>query len=342
VAIAALAAGPAAARPHLERVGGRFAQPVYVTGIPGPHGGLAVVQRFGLIRVVRRGRVLRRPLADLRRRVLRARGAATGDQRGLFSVAFPRDFRRSGRFYVQYVDRHGTERVDELRRGRRGTRTVLDLGHAATQHHGGQLQFGPDGFLYVSTGMNDDPASSQDPAATGGKLLRIDPRAAGARPEVYALGLRNPWRFAFDRGTGALLVGDVGDTRREEVDVIAPGAPAGTNLGWPGYEGTRRRTGAPDVAGAVGPALSYGHRGGRCAVTGGYVVRDPRLPALRGRYLFGDLCRGDLLTARLRGTSLGPVRPLRLRVSFLVSFGQDTAGRVYAVGFDGDVFRLAG
>jgi glucose/arabinose dehydrogenase len=343
-AVAVLGAAPATAQAavHLERVGGRFAQPVYVTGLPGRAREVAVVQRFGLIRLVRGGHVVRRPLADLRRRVVRARGAIQGDQRGLFSAAFAPDYRRSGRFYVQYVDRDGSERVDELRRGRPGVRRVLALGHAATQHHGGQLQFGPDGLLYVSTGMNDDPASSQDPGATGGKILRLDPRVRGARPEVYALGLRNPWRFSFDRRGGTLLIGDVGEQEAEEIDVVRPGAPAGTNFGWPGYEGFTRTT-APDVPGATAPALAYPHSRGRCAVTGGYVIRERRLGALAGRYLYGDLCTGAMWTAALSGSSLGPPRRLgRLRVSTLVSFGQDAAGRLYAAGLDGDVYRLAG
>jgi hypothetical protein len=208
-------------------------------------------------------------------------------------------------------------------------------------HHGGQLQFGPDGLLYVSTGMNDDPASSQDPAATGGKILRVDPRRAGARPQVYALGLRNPWRFSFDRRTGAMWIGDVGDNREEEVDFIPPGAPPGRNFGWPAYEGLLR-TGAPDVPGAVPPALTYTHAGGRCAITGGYVIRDRLLRRLAGRYLFGDLCTGHVFTATVGpGGALGPRRSLGLPMSYLVSFGQDAPGRLYAVSFFGAVFRFA-
>ena len=197
-------------------------------------------------------------------------------------------------FYVHYVDRTGRERVDRLGRG--GRRLVLDLGEATTVHHGGQLQFGPDGLLYVSTGMGVAPASSQDPAALGGKILRLDPRS-GAPPEVYALGLRNPWRFSFDRGT--MLIGDVGEDHAEEIDVIAAGAPAGSNFGWPAYEGRARLPAAPDVPGALAPAATYAHRGGRCAVTGGYVVRDRRVRSLYGRYLYGDLCTGRIWSARL-------------------------------------------
>ena len=209
---------------RLEPVG-RFSQPVYVTSPPGAKRTLVVVERYGRIRRVVRGHVRRRLLADLRSRVQIDDPNEEVDQRGLFSVAFPRDYRRSGRFYVQYVDRAGHERVDELRRGRRQVRRVLDLGLVGTQHHGGQLQFGPDGLLYVSTGM-DTPVHP-------GSLLRLDPRRS-AQPEVYASGLRNPWRFSFDRGSGALLIGDVGDNTAEEVDVLAPGHPrAPTSAGRP-------------------------------------------------------------------------------------------------------------
>jgi Glucose / Sorbosone dehydrogenase len=323
---------------RLERVG-RFDEPVYVTSPPGAPRTLAVVERRGRVRVVRRGRLLRRPLADLRRRVLVDDPRETVDQRGLFSLAFAPDYRRSGRFYVQYVSRRGRLRVDELGRGRR-PRRVLDLGRAAEQHHGGQLQFGPDGLLYVSTGINDEAAVSQDPSRPGGKILRVDPRERRPRPEIYALGLRNPWRFSFDRRTGALLIGDVGEDAAEEVNMVAGGAPPGTNFGWPAYEGFTRRESESDVVPHTPPALSHRHADGWCAITGGYVVRDRSLRGLGGRYLYGDLCRGRLWSARLSRGRLGTPRRLDRRVPYLVSFGEDAAGRLYAVSFAGPVYRL--
>jgi len=201
-----------------QRLGG-FGEPVHLASPPGDATTQAVVERYGRIALVRRGRVLRRPLIDLRRRVLVGSPDETADQRGLLSMAFAPDYARSGRFYVDYVDRDGRLRVDAARRGSSRTRRTLDLGVATTMHHGGQLQFGPDGLLYVSTGMGDDPDSSQDPDRPGGKILRLDPRRPGQPPEIVALGLRNPWRFSFDRRSGLILIGDVGGSRTEEVDV---------------------------------------------------------------------------------------------------------------------------
>jgi glucose/arabinose dehydrogenase len=286
-----------------------FAQPVYVTGV-GER--VAVVERYGRV-VTLQGRVL----ADLRPQVLVRDPDEEVDQRGLFSVAFAS--RR--RFYVQYVDRTGRERVDVVDHGRR--RLLLDLGPATTQHHGGQLQL-KDGALYVSTGMGDDPATSQDPFSTGGKILKVDPETGAWT--VYAMGLRNPWRFSF--AGRWMLIGDVGDAHTEEVDVA--GGP-GANFGWPGYEGRLRRPGSPDVPGAVSPARTYTHRGGRCAITGGYVVR--------GRYWYGDLCTGRVWSARFRDGRLGRPKRSRIVVPYLVSFGK-ARGHLYAVSFSGRVYRL--
>jgi glucose/arabinose dehydrogenase len=279
---------------------GRFDEPVYVTGTGRT---LAVVERYGIVRDVR----TRRVLADLRKRVLVEDPRETVDQRGLLSMAFAPGRRRL--FYVMYVNRRSRLRIDEVRRGR--VRRVLDLGPAATQHHGGQLQFGPDGLLYASTGMGDDPAAS-------GKILRFDPRRP--EPEVYATGLRNPWRFSFHRR--ALLIGDVGDRKVEEIDVAT--AP-GHDFGWPAYEGDE-----DDVL-YTPPALTHRHPRW-CAITGGYVRR--------GRYLYGDLCSGWIWSARFRDGRLSDPRRTRLRVPYLVSFGRDGAGRLYAVSFFGRVYRI--
>jgi glucose/arabinose dehydrogenase len=330
-----------AAGVRLKRVG-TFSQPVYVTSPPGDAGTLAVVERYGRVRLVRHGHVARRPLIDLRGRVRIADRRPGNDQRGLFSLAFAPDYATSGRFYVEYVDRRGRQRVDEGRRGSRSLRHVLDIGRATTKHHGGQLQFGPDGLLYASTGMGDQPSISQDPASLKGKLLRLDPRRRPARPEVVALGLRNPWRFSFDSATGTVLIGDVGELAVEEVDVIPPGAPAGTNFGWPAYEGNHLVPGYAPFPASF-PALAHVHSRAWCGVVGGYVAHRHAPRALRGRYVYGDICSGRLWSARLTGTSLIGDARLRLPpVSYLVSLGQDARGRLYAVSILGDVWRLVG
>jgi glucose/arabinose dehydrogenase len=335
----AAAAPASAARLSGQRLG-TFDEPVHVASPPADPRTQAVVQRYGLIRLVRRGRVLRRPLLDLRSRVRIDDDRETVDQRGLLSIAFAPDYARSGRFYVDYVDRDGRLRVDVARRGSRRTHRILDLGVATTMHHGGQLQFGRDGLLYVSTGMADEPAASQDPGDPRGKLLRLDPRDPDAPPELVALGLRNPWRFSFDRATGLLWIGDVGGSRREEIDVLDPAAAGPVNFGWPFAEGRTARPGAPP--GLRPPALTHPHGPRWCSIVGGHVVRGRGPRALRGRYLYGDVCSGDLWSARVSGLGLGRPRRAGVRVPYLVSFGEDARGRIYAVSLGGAVWRLRG
>jgi hypothetical protein len=185
--------------------------------------------------------------------------------------------------------------------------------------------------------MGDDPASSQDPAALGGKILRLDPRRPAARPEVVALGLRNPWRFSFDR-TGLVWIGDVGGSRREEVDVLDPAAARPANFGWPHAEGRITAPGAPP--GLAPPVLDHAHGARWCSIVGGYVARGGSPRSVRGRYLYGDVCTGRLWSARVAGRRLSSARSVGVRVPYLVSFGQDARGRIYAVSLAGAVWRL--
>jgi glucose/arabinose dehydrogenase len=356
----------AAAQATGLRMVGRFAQPVYVTAPAGQGARAFVVERGGRIIVVRRGHKLARPFLDIRGLVqFYDSRHIEADQGGLLSMAFPPGYRRSGRFYVVYT-RLNEIRVEEFRRSpsspdralRSSRRPLLAVPRRTRNDIGGQLQFGPDGLLYAGFGYGRDAASAQDLSQLTGKLLRIDPRpqagrpygipvdnpyalVAGARPEVYASGLRVPWRFSFDRRTGDLVIGDVGEHRFEELDFVRRSQLVGANFGWPLFEGRRRiRPGGPE--GLVSPVLARRHpRAGCAAIIGGYVVRDRSLRGLRGRYLYGDLCRLRLRSVRLAMPRASADRAEHLTVPFpLVSFGEDGRGRLYAVSLGGAVLRL--
>jgi glucose/arabinose dehydrogenase len=346
---------------------GSFSEPVYVTAPRGDRRRVFVVERGGRIRVVRGGRVLREPFLDL---TAKTRG---GGEQGLLSMAFAPDYASSGRFYVDYTDLEGDTRVEEYTRdpadpdraAPASARLVLGQAQPEPNHNGGLLLFGPDDLLYVGLGDGGGGGDRHGPRGNAqnlgtwlGKILRIDPRAAGgrpytvpasnpftrragARPEIYALGLRNPWRFSFDRATGDLSVADVGQEEVEEVSFRRRGRGRGANFGWRVFEGSRRYTEGERAPGAIGPVIERLHEDGNCSITGGVVVRDPGLPALRGRYVFGDFCDGRILSARLGERRATGLRSTGLEVEGLTSFGEDAGGRVYATSIAGRVYRLA-
>jgi glucose/arabinose dehydrogenase len=346
---------------RLVRVG-VFDQPTYVTGAPGDARRLFVVQRPGRIAVLVAGHARARPFLDISGLV-----QASNTEQGLLSVVFAPDYQRSGRFYVDYTDRANNLRVVQYRRARRqpnladpaSARSVLTIDHHLyTNHNGGQLQFGPDGDLYVGVG---DGGSEGDPMNNGqntdtllGKVLRIAPRPNGGyripqgnpfasepgrRAEIWAYGLRNPWRFSFDRLTRALVIGDVGQDQEEEVDYAPRGSGAGANYGWSIFEGDRRNK-PGNAPRAVFPALVTLHSGGYCAIIGGYVVRTHSLPNLYGRYLYGDLCKPQIRSVKLSTGRASGDRATGLSVNEMSSFGQDTLGRIYIVSLAGPVYRL--
>jgi glucose/arabinose dehydrogenase len=348
---------------RLVRVG-TFRMPVQVTAPPGDPLRVMVVERQGRIRVVRDGEVQRTPFLDIRGRVL------GGYERGLLSLAFSPDYADSGLFYVYYSGRDGDQRVVEFRRSdadradARSARTVLRMADAEPTHNGGQLAFGPDGLLYVSTGdgggkgdRHGSRGNAQDLGSMLGKLLRIDPRPSGgraysiparnpfrgrpgARDEIYAYGLRNPWRFSFDRVTGDLAIGDVGQDTWEEINFVLRGRGRGANFGWRPFEGRARYTPGESAPGHVKPVIVRSHRQGSCAIVGGVVVRDRGVP-LYGRYVYGDVCRERLFAAKLSPAGARAHRPTSLRISTLTSFGEDTLGRVYVTSLQGRVSRIA-
>ena len=349
----------------LKRIGS-FDSPVYVTGAPGFPRLLFVVEQPGRIVAVGGGR--KRTFLDIRGLV------GYGGEQGLLSVAFPPDYARSKRFYVYYTDDSGAIRVDEFRR-RTATRAsfgsrrpVIEIPHPVNaNHNGGQLQF-LGNLLYFGTGDGgsggDPPNNAQSREVLLGKLLRIDPRPAGGRPysvpssnpfvgkpgrdEIYSYGLRNPFRFSFDttHGQPRIAIGDVGQNRFEELDYTTVARASGANFGWDAFEGFGKyeedNGGTPDPGGTVKPIFAYGRsRGGSsCTIIGGYVARDPRLPSLRGRYVYADLCEGQLraLVPHLKRASGD--RRLGLRVESPSSFGEDQQHRLYAVSLEGPVYRL--
>ena len=344
---------------------GRFDSPVYVTSPPGDTRRLFVVEQGGRIRVVRDGRVQRRPFLDITGKV------TAGGEQGLLSVAFAPDYATSRRFYVYYTNRSGDQDIVEYRAasGERAdpgsARRLMRMADDEVNHNGGLLLFGPDGKLYVGTGdgggggdLHGERGNAQDLGSLLGKILRIDPVAVdgrpygvpadnpfvdreGARPEIFAYGLRNPWRFSFDGESGPLTIGDVGQDEIEEIDVVSRERARGANFGWRPFEGRTKYTRGEEAPGQVGPAVQRRHDDGWCSVTGGVVVRDRAVPGLYGRYLFGDFCAPEIESARLAGGRARDVRRTGLEVENLSSFGQDAAGRVYLVSLGGPVYRLA-
>jgi glucose/arabinose dehydrogenase len=340
-----------------------FQQPVYVTGAPGDPARVFVVQRTGQIGLMVNGHKQAQPFLDIGGLV-----NSGGGEQGLLGLAFPPDYARSGRFYVDYTMGNNDVRVAEYRRSARdpnranpaSARTVLTVDHRSfTNHNGGQLAFGPDGFLYVGVGdggSEDDPHNyGQNNTTLLAKLLRIDPLAgggyrippsnpfagvAGHRGEIWAYGLRNPWRFSFDRLTGDLSIADVGQDLEEEIDFAPAGTGRGANYGWSVWEGTRRNK-PGNAPGAVFPKLVALHSEGYCAIIGGYVVRDRSLPGLYGRYLFGDNCRSQIESVKLSRAGASGLRATGLRVSGTSSFGEDARGHLYIASLDGPVYRIA-
>jgi glucose/arabinose dehydrogenase len=349
---------------------GKFEHPVYVAGAPGYPKLLFVVEQEGRIAVMKSGHRLSRPFLDIRDRV-----GYDGGERGLLSVAFPPDYRASGRFYVYYIDKGGSIQIDEYRRAGAtnadpaSRRAVITIPHPVNaNHNGGQMQFLGDD-LYFGTGdggaAGDPPNNAQNKDSLLGKLLRIDPLPAdgaaysvpptnpfvGApgRDEIYSYGLRNPFRFSFDLvtdpGQPRIAIGDVGQNKHEEIDYATVAAARGANFGWDALEGFKpyeeEDSGTANPGGTTKPILAYPHsRDGSCSVIGGYVVAGPTLPTLRGRYVYADYCEGQLraLTPYLGRATAD--HKLGLAVASPTSFGEDDAHHLYVASQDGPVYRL--
>jgi len=340
-----------------------LSSPVYLTAPTGDTARLFVVEQGGQIRIVQHGQLLPSAFLDIHSRLV------SGGEQGLLSVAFHPNYGANGFFYVNYTDLNGDTRVERYTVSAADSnladttthKLILFVPQPYTNHNGGLVMFGPDGMLYIGMGdggSGGDPENrAQHPDSLLGKLLRIDvdhgdpyaippnnPLAtSGGAPEIWALGLRNPWRFAFDRSAGLLYIGDVGQGAWEEVDV-EPASQGGLNYGWRLMEGAHCYNPTNcSSAGLVLPAVEYDHSNGQCAVIGGFVYRGARFPALAGQYFYADLCAGWVRSFTYAGGAVTGQTSWTLEPSpgSPLSFGEDSRGELYVLSSGGTVYRIA-
>jgi glucose/arabinose dehydrogenase len=356
---------PVAGTPALasERVVGGLSSPLDLQVAPGDTTRLFVVEQRGRIRIVRGQTLVATPFLDIASRI------SCCGERGLLGLAFHPNYAQNGRFYVNYTNPQGHTHISEFRVSSNpdvasadSERLLLFVSQPFPNHNGGGLAFGRDGRLYIGLG---DGGSGGDPQNNGqdlgthlGKMLRIDVdggmpygvpadnpfrSTGGARPEIWALGLRNPWRFSFDRATGELYIGDVGQGAREEIDVAAAGR-GGQNYGWNIMEGTLCfRTTSCVMTGLTLPVLDYGRSVGG-SITGGYVYRGCRMPGYHGTYFYGDFISGMIRSFRLQSGEVTEARDWTATVGrgadSVSSFGQDAEGELYIVDYEGELYRI--
>ena len=347
---------------RLEVVASGLNNPLYLTA-PAGDPRLFVVEQPGRIRIVQNGQLVATPFIDLTAKIL------SGGERGLLSMVFDPAYATNGFFYVNYTDRNGDTQVERYRvssDANRGdpasAKQILFVRQPFANHNGGHIVFGPDGMLYIGMG---DGGSGGDPQGNGqnrnallGKLLRIDvargdPYAipsdnplvgqTGARGEIWALGLRNPWRFWFDRTDRVLYVADVGQNQIEEVNAVDQAAKP-INYGWNVMEGAQcYNTSNCTRTGLTLPVSTYNHSGGACSVTGGIVYRGQRIPAIQGHYFYADYCAGWVRSFRLVNGAVTAEQQWSLgSVGSILSFGEDAAGEMYLLSANGTVYRFVG
>lgn len=369
---------------------GDFSHPTYIVSPPGDTHRVFIIEQTGVVRLIKDGVLQSTPFLDISSRVSGPAHNPSDPEQGLLSIAFPPDYSTSGHFYAYYTDKNcptepGCDNVvaefdtTDADHAVDTPNVLLTMPHPGeANHNGGQLAFGPDGMLYISTGdgggSNDQEHNAQQTTNLLGKILRIDPSATGYRipagnpfggsectngtnggtcPEIWSYGLRNPWRFSFDSATGDMIIGDVGQSHDEEVDLAHPGQDIGANWGWPCYEGfelnAARPAGecSPLPSPVVSPVLTYPHPS-NCAgapfcgsgIIGGYVMHDPSLPSLEGYYVYGDLSNPRLRVARLSQPAALSDVDLGPQVPNLSSFGLDASGHLWAADINGPVYRI--
>ncbi|HEY3220338.1 MAG TPA: PQQ-dependent sugar dehydrogenase [Gemmatimonadales bacterium] len=355
---------PPPGAPALHHVG-NFSGPVYLSAPPADTQRLFVVERGGTVRVLHHDTTQTRPFLDLSGQV------QTGYvEQGLLSIAFDPEYATNGRFFVYFNNLNGDIRIvrytvssDPDSADETTADTILKVPHPGqTNHNGGQLQFGPDSMLWAGTGdgggSGDPNGNAQNKHALLGKLLRLDVSGASGytipadnpfatdtsgAPEVWAYGLRNPWRFSFDRQTGDLYIGDVGQNRYEEVDVSTTSAQRGrgVNFGWNIMEGLHCYPNDPCTTTGQLPVVEYAHFGNACSITGGYVYRGSALPVLAGRYFYADYCTGDVHSIQYpSNTTPGNWTSILSPGGSVSSFGQDNKGELYILQLTGSVWRI--
>jgi glucose/arabinose dehydrogenase len=353
---------PGAGEPGLQEIASGLAFPLYLTSPPDDER-LFVVEKGGAIRIIQDGAVVSEPFLDL------SASVSTRAEQGLLGLAFFPDYATSGRFVVHYTDLRGDTRVsifqvsDDPNRADAGSETpVLGVTQPGPAHNGGQISFGPDGMLYIGLGDGgsrggEDRGRGQSLTDLLGAVLRIDvssgtqytvpadnPYAGTSdlRPEIWSYGLRNPWRFSFDRATGDLYIADVGEQAWEEVNRAraADGAGRGVNYGWAVMEGTDCVQDGCDRSGLTLPTSQYSHDAG-CSVTGGYVYRGSAIPSLQGHYLFGDFCQGWVRSFPADEETPEPLdQPALSPGDNITSFGEDAAGELYILTAGGSVLKI--
>jgi glucose/arabinose dehydrogenase len=343
----------------LTRLVSNLDRPVALTTSPGDPGRLFVTEQPGRVRIVKNGVRLSTPFLDIRNRV------SCCGERGLLSIAFHPDYRTNGFFFANYTDLNGETIVSRFRvnpanpeqADATSEAMVLRIAQPYANHNGGQLQFGPDGYLYVGTGdggsAGDPGDRAQNPDELLGKMLRIDvdqesgysipatnPIIAGKRSELWAIGLRNPWRFSFDMTTGDLFIADVGQNLWEEINFQPASSAGGENYGWRRMEGTHcysPATGCDDGT-LVKPIIEYPHGDG-CSVTGGYVYRG-KSSTLYGTYLYADFCTGFVRGATRNSLGAWGSREVFAAGFPISSLGQDGFGEVYVLDYNGSLYRI--
>jgi glucose/arabinose dehydrogenase len=351
---------------RLQTVTAVLSSPVFLTAPTGDVGRLFIVEQGGLIRILNSldGTPRATPFLDVAGLIV------TGGEQGLLGMAFDPNYAGNGRFYIYYTNtagdiviaRYGVSSNPDIANA--GAQAILKtIAHPTNQNHnGGMLAFGPDGCLYAGIGdgggRGDPNGNAQNTNSLLGKILRLDPETGsacgtdnpfangtGGAPEVWSFGLRNPWRFSFDRSTGVLYIGDVGQDQREEVDaVVGPNAGQGVNFGWNIMEGFAcfNPPSGCNSSGLTPPILDYSHDAGACSVTGGYVYRGTLNPAVNGSYFYADYCAGFVRSFQLQGggPSSQNTWPLLSPGGQITSFGEDARGELYILTQTGGLSRI--